>query len=93
MPLQVDYSVMGLCKTKAKDYYPLQDACEGNWTWNKHDKSHEVKLHGKVCTHLFTLNVLEGNPYIAPEYLAYIPVSYRDAHRIPSNPTLKVVYP
>ncbi len=50
MPPQLDYSVMGLCKTKTTTY-PLKDACDGNWTWNKYDKSHEVKLHGKVCTH------------------------------------------
>ena len=48
MPPQLDYSMMGLCKTKTTTY-PLKDACDGNWTWNKCDKSHEVKLHGKVC--------------------------------------------
>ena len=26
---------------------PLQGGCEDNWTWNRYDRSHEVRLHGK----------------------------------------------
>ena len=25
---------------------PLKDGCPDQWTWNRHDKSHEVRLHG-----------------------------------------------
>ena len=25
---------------------PLKDGCTEQWTWNRHDKSHEVRLHG-----------------------------------------------
>ncbi|XP_013404968.1 SPRY domain-containing SOCS box protein 3 [Lingula anatina] len=34
------------CKKMAAQKHPLQYGSEDHWTWNKYDKSHEVKLYG-----------------------------------------------
>lgn len=35
-----------LCVGLGEDKEPIKYGCDDHWTWNRHDRSHEVRLYG-----------------------------------------------